>query len=99
MRAETGVGPSIASGSQADSGNCADLPAHPPNRQSPISVNVSLESVDTARGNEENSESPTWKNSSKMPVKNAASPILFKIMAFGAAQEARGLCLQNPIKR
>jgi len=29
MRAETGVGPSIASGSHTCSGNCADLPTAP----------------------------------------------------------------------
>ena len=31
MRAETGVGPSIASGSQVCSRNCADLPMAPMN--------------------------------------------------------------------
>jgi hypothetical protein len=30
MRADTGVGPSMASGSQTCRGNCADLPTAPP---------------------------------------------------------------------
>ena len=34
MSAETGVGPSIASGSQTYSGICADLPVAPMNRSS-----------------------------------------------------------------
>ncbi len=33
MRADTGVGPSIASGSQVWSRNCADLPIAPMNRR------------------------------------------------------------------
>ncbi len=36
MRAETGVGPSIASGSQVKSGSCADLPHAPMKRRSAI---------------------------------------------------------------
>src|SRR5256885_2379154 len=38
IKAETGVGPSIASGSQTYSGTCADLPAAPSSRSSPIVV-------------------------------------------------------------
>src|SRR5206468_12116233 len=38
IRAETVVGPSIASGSHAWSGNCALLPTAPPNRRSGITV-------------------------------------------------------------
>src|SRR6202142_2041739 len=36
IRAEIGVGPSIESGSQTCSGNCADLPMAPMNRQMQI---------------------------------------------------------------
>src|SRR5487761_2454705 len=38
IRAEIGVGPSIESGSQTCSGNCADLPMAPMNRQMQIAV-------------------------------------------------------------
>src|SRR6478672_6323739 len=40
MRAETGVGPSIASGSQVCRGTCADLPIAPMKRQMQISVGI-----------------------------------------------------------
>ena len=40
MSAETGVGPSIASGSQTCSGICALLPMHPTNSSSAIAVTV-----------------------------------------------------------
>jgi hypothetical protein len=38
ISAEIGVGPSIESGSQTCSGNCADLPMAPMNRQMQIAV-------------------------------------------------------------
>ena len=38
ISAEIGVGPSIESGSQTCSGNCADLPIAPMNRQMQITV-------------------------------------------------------------
>src|SRR6266568_1110522 len=41
MRAETGVGPSMASGSQVWSRNCADLPMAPMNRSRQIRVRAS----------------------------------------------------------
>src|SRR6186997_2678730 len=44
MRAEIGVGPSMESGSQTCSGNCADLPMAPMNRQMQITV-ISIQSV------------------------------------------------------
>jgi hypothetical protein len=41
IRAETGVGPSMASGSQTWSGICADLPMAPMNSRMQITVRVS----------------------------------------------------------
>ena len=41
MRAEIGVGPSIESGSHTWSGNCADLPIAPTNRQMQANVRTS----------------------------------------------------------
>ncbi len=38
ISAEIGVGPSIESGSQTCSGNCADLPIAPTNRQMHVTV-------------------------------------------------------------
>ena len=41
IRAETGVGPSIASGSQVCSRNCADFPIAPMNRRMQMTVSAS----------------------------------------------------------
>ena len=45
MRAETGVGPSIASGSQTCSGNCADLPIVPAKISRAMAVAVVIPSA------------------------------------------------------
>jgi len=42
VKAETGVGPAIASGSQTASGICADLPVQPKNISNVIAVIVPL---------------------------------------------------------
>ena len=39
IKAETGVGPSIASGSHVCKPSCADLPTAPTNKKIPITVN------------------------------------------------------------
>ena len=41
IKAETGVGPSIASGSQVCSRNCADLPIAPMNSSKHVTVSAS----------------------------------------------------------
>ena len=45
IRAETGVGPAMASGSQTCSGTCADLPTAPANSSSAIAVAALFVSV------------------------------------------------------
>src|SRR5437588_11435102 len=40
IRADTGVGPAMASGSHACRGNCADFPMAPPNRRRAATVRV-----------------------------------------------------------
>ena len=47
IRAETGVGPSIASGSQTYSGICADFPAAPTISSTPIAVSRPASSFST----------------------------------------------------
>ena len=47
IRAETGVGPSIASGNQTKSGTCADFPTAPVKRSSAMAVTVPALSVPT----------------------------------------------------
>ena len=46
IRADTGVGPAIASGNHTESGSCADLPAAPRKNSSAIDVAVTVASVD-----------------------------------------------------
>ena len=41
IKAETGVGPAMASGSQVNKGICADLPMAPTNKQKAISPKLS----------------------------------------------------------
>src|SRR6185295_17052898 len=50
ISAETGVGPSIASGSHVCSRNCADLPIAPMNSSRQISVSAPAEEVDGLAG-------------------------------------------------
>jgi hypothetical protein len=51
MRAETGVGPSMASGSQTYRGICADLPAAPTRKRRPIAVAIPVPRTESARSN------------------------------------------------
>ena len=48
IKAETGVGPSMASGSQMWSGNCDDFPMAPRNKPTPAKVSVVPDSVPAA---------------------------------------------------
>src|SRR6476469_2317733 len=61
INAEIGVGPSIESGSQTCSGNCADLPIAPMNRQ----MQAAVSSGQLVPGNSSNVASaiaPAWPN-------------------------------------
>ena len=49
ISAETGVGPSMASGSQTYSGNCADLPVAPKNSSSAIALSTPKPAVSAAK--------------------------------------------------
>ena len=49
IRAETGVGPSMASGSQTYSGNCADLPVAPMNISSDMALSTPKPAVSTGK--------------------------------------------------
>ncbi len=53
ISAETGVGPSMASGSQMCSGTCALLPIAPRNRRSAIAVTVDCARCGAAAPNDE----------------------------------------------
>ncbi len=72
IRAETGVGPAMASGSQTCSGNWADLPIAPQNRPMPINV---------ARLKPNNVKSDAkmpawaWKSAAKFPAASSRSNV------------------------
>ena len=101
ISAETGVGPSIASGSQVCRNSCADLPIAPMNSKTPIRlaafqsahrkrILVSASTGPAAKTSSNRTESTT-KNSAKMPSANPKSPTRFTIKAFIAAALALGL--------
>ncbi len=91
MRALTGVGPSIASGSQVWSGICADLATAPPS--SPSATRLATVELNWPPRIPNSSEFPFWirrKNASAI----VASPIAFITNAFFAAAMALGRSCQ-----
>ena len=109
MRALTGVGPSIASGSQVWSGSCADLPIAPTNssRHSRVMVSTRIPAkpmVDPAMpglaariaGIE---TVPNTRKVPKMPSEKPKSPMRLTTKAFKAAALAEGLWYQKPISK
>jgi hypothetical protein len=90
MRAETGVGPSMASGSQMWSGNCADLPAAPAKRQIPAKVRSqgSQRRSSTLWKMAPKSSEPTWLMMMRRARKKPTSPTRVVRKALMAAFEA-----------
>src|SRR5581483_1215091 len=89
ISAETGVGPSMASGNQTYSGNCADFPHAPTNSSSVAAVrtgspteNAPLRaaSVTVVKRSE-----PAYQRMVNIPSRNAASPMRFTMNALLAA--------------
>ncbi|OIQ64015.1 hypothetical protein GALL_544390 [mine drainage metagenome] len=109
INAETGVGPSIASGSQVCSRNCADLPIAPMNRRRQVSVSASAcqpkkSMVLPARPGASakivsKSVEPTSMKIAKMPSAKPKSPTRLTTKALIAAALADGFWYQNPISR
>src|SRR5262245_58003559 len=103
ISADTGVGPSIASGSQTYSGICADLPVAPTNSKSVISdrrPNASSgANADTDSATDRKSMEPNAVHSSRTPRMNPKSPIRLTMNAFLPASAADFFWNQNPIRR
>ena len=99
MRAETGVGPSMASGSHTCSGNWADLPTAPQKRHSTMTVStppcirLALPAISPK------SSVPNTKSVSRMPMRKPKSPTRLVIKAFLAASAAEALWNQWPMSR
>jgi hypothetical protein len=109
ISAETGVGPSMASGSQVCSRNCADLPIAPMNSSRQITVSVPStfqpRKVHGLAGAgrlaakiTSNSMEPKMKTA-KMPSAKPKSPTRLTTNALMAAALADGFLYQKPISR
>ena len=101
MRAETVVGPSIASGSHSWSGNCALLPIAPPNIRAVARIIISDGTAATPAPENSSAKSrlPTYLNRMMMPAMNMMSPTRVTMNALFAALAADGRSYQNPIRR
>ena len=92
INADTGVGPSIASGNHVSKGNCADLPITPQNKHRDAVVcheYISCTLASSARSNV-----PVFVQINIRPIRKPASPILLKRNALLAAAAASGLSFQ-----
>src|SRR5512140_179744 len=101
IRALTGVGPAIASGSQTYNGSCADVPVAPTKRSNVIAVTVAGERCDAAAATSvklsECIPGPRFQKSKKMPSKKPASPIRLTTKAFFPALALLSTGNQKPI--
>ncbi len=89
-KALTGVGPSMASGSQVSRGNWALLPATPPKiRIAEIVINNGdMRAVTSTEFMSKMLRLPKWSNTSSSPRKKAISPKRVITNAFFPASEA-----------
>src|SRR6266581_2335715 len=99
MRADTGVGPSMASGSHTWSGSWADLPTEPANSNNAITVAVPFASDGAAWNTVWKSSEWNFSQMKMIPIRKAESPILVVMNAFLAASAAVFRSNQNPISR
>src|SRR5215469_10347730 len=91
IRAETGVGPSMASSSQDCSGSCADLPQAPSSRSNPSAVTVPALAWCTWPNTPAKLTEPNWANMRNMASVRPASPTRLATNAFLAATGGAGL--------
>ena len=99
ISAETGVGPSIASGNQACSGNWPDLP-HAPSSSSRVIATSDPESTSPIRANTSVYCSvPSSVHRMKIAMASPTSPTRFIRNAFLAAVAADGRSWYQPISR
>ena len=99
IRALTGVGPSIASGSHVCSGICADFAAAPPSSPSATRFTVVDDEMPAVANEVAKSSEPECAISTKNASAIVASPNAFMTNAFFAAATADGFSCQKPIRR
>src|SRR5512141_1397889 len=101
MRADTGVGPAIASGSQRYNGNCADLPTAPrKNSAAMADAVVGDRSLPSTLSNTSRYVTlPSAWNVRKMAIMKPKSPMRFVMKAFLPADALASLSNQNEISK
>ena len=101
ISAETGVGPSIASGSQVCSGNWADLPTTPATSSRTAAVHVAGESLASVSGRSSTVMLvvPAPASRTTMPRTNPTSPMRVVRNALTAARRAASRWLSWPTSR
>lgn len=105
MRAETGVGPSIASPSQDCSGTWADLPQAASSSIRAMAVSLSSPAAPASPASSwlpstgPKAKVPNQRNISMIAMDRPMSPTRLTRKAFFAAVAALGLCCQKPISR
>jgi hypothetical protein len=99
IRAETGVGPSMASSSQLCSGTWADLPQAPSRRSSPSDVATTVDASPMEALTGAIAVVPNWANISMIASAMPRSPTRLTTKALVAAVAAESLCCQNPMSR
>jgi len=104
MSTETGVGPSIASGSHTYKGICADFPQAPTIRRTPIAVSSPAPVFSGARGFTASNtctkfSEPKCLISRNNAIRNPKSPMRWTMNAFFPADAAESLVNHNPISR
>ena len=100
MSADTGVGPSMASGSHTCSGSCADLPAAPTSSNRVMAVAPPVVRTSAASSKTVPYEKvPNVAKITIIPTRNPKSPMRLTTNAFLPAAAADGLSIQNEISR
>src|SRR5437588_11031978 len=99
MSAETGVGPSMASGSQTYNGSCADLPAAPSRRSNTTAVAVAWPRAPAWAKTVTYCREPRLANSRNMATMNPKSPTRLVTNALLAAVAAGGRSNQNEMRK
>ena len=99
MRADTGVGPSIASGSQTCSGNWALLPIAPAKISRAMAATTTGSTSPISCRTSWMSSVPRVTKMSMIPSAKPTSPTRLTMNAFLAASAADRLRYQNPMSR
>ena len=99
IRAETGVGPSIASGNQTCSGNWALLPIAPQNTSRAMARIVTWSSVPIRSITSWTFSVPRLTKMSMIPRANPTSPTRLTMNAFLLASAADRFRYQKPMSR